>query len=164
MGISSISVLMDNNHTATAHYTQVIMYTLTIITTTGGSTNPQPGTYYYPAGSTVQVTAIPNARYIFNHWELNGIDVSSASSYMVLMSGNQTLKAVFSLVPAGWFVPEWFYWFLLPLLILVIILLMILFYYRRRRKKAEGSFYSGWTAWYYCYDLRNKGKAATFKK
>lgn len=57
--------------------------------------------------------------------------------------------------PKGWFVPDWFYWFLLPLLILLIIVL-ILWLYRRRRKKAEEAFYSGWTAWYYCYDLKNR--------
>ncbi|MGB9756486.1 MAG: CARDB domain-containing protein [Candidatus Bathyarchaeales archaeon] len=53
----------------------------------------------------------------------------------------------------GWFVPGWFWWLLL-LLILIILLLLIWLYLRRRRKKAEEAFRSGWTAWYYCYDLR----------
>jgi hypothetical protein len=164
MGNNSITVLMDDNHTATAHYTLVIMYTLTIITTTGGRTDPPPGTYNYPAGFSVQVTATPDAEYILSYWELNGINVGSTVSYTVTMDGNKTLRAVFSHVPAGWFIPEWFYWPLLPLLILAIILLIILFYYMRRKKKVEAAFYSGWTAWYYGYDLRNKGKTATFKK
>jgi len=58
--------------------------------------------------------------------------------------------------PVGWFIPEWFYWLLLPLLILTIILLITWLYRRKRRKKAEASFRSGWTAWYYRYDLRRK--------
>jgi hypothetical protein len=163
VGNNNITILMDDNHTATAHYTLIIMYTLTIITTTGGSTNPLPGTYTYPAGSTVQVTAIPNAKYILSHWELNGINVGSTNPYTITMDENHTLRAVFSPAPAGWFIPEWFYWPLLPLLVLAIILLIILFYYRRR-KKAEAAFYSGWTAWYYSYDLRSNGKTSRFKK
>jgi uncharacterized membrane protein len=73
------------------------------------------------------------------------------------MDRNQTLKAVFSLAPTGWFVPEWFFWPFLPLLILLILLLIIVFFYsKRRRNKTEAAFYSGWTAWYYGYDLRNR--------
>jgi hypothetical protein len=53
----------------------------------------------------------------------------------------------------GWFVPGWFWWLLL-LLILIVLLLLIWLYLRRRRKKTEEAFRSGWTAWYYCYDLR----------
>jgi hypothetical protein len=154
---NTITVLMDNNHTATAHYIQVVMYVLTIITTSGGVTDPLPGAYDYPAGSSVQVTANPNKNYIFNHWELNNVSVGSTNPYTVLMDRNQTLKAVFSLAPTGFFIPEWFFWPFLPLLILLVLLLLILFFYsRRRREKAEEAFYSGWTAWYYCYDLRSK--------
>jgi uncharacterized BrkB/YihY/UPF0761 family membrane protein len=73
------------------------------------------------------------------------------------MDRNQTLKAVFSLASPGVFIPEWFFWPFLPLLILLILLLIILFFYsKRRRKKAEAAFFSGWTAWYYGYDLRNR--------
>ncbi len=164
MGANSIIVLMDDNHTATAHYTPVLMYTLTIITTSGGSTYPLPGTYTYPSGSVVNVTAIPNTKYIFSHWELNGVNVGTAKTYVITMDRNQTLKAVFSPTPTGWFIPEWFYWPLLPLLILIIILLLILFYYWRRKKKAEAAFYSGWTAWYYGYDLRGKGNAVKSRR
>ncbi|NWF86242.1 hypothetical protein HXY32_00260 [Candidatus Bathyarchaeota archaeon] len=57
--------------------------------------------------------------------------------------------------PARWFVPDWFYWLwiLLPMLALLLLLILI---YRRRKKKDENSFNSGWTAWYYCHNLRNK--------
>jgi hypothetical protein len=154
MGNKSITVLMDNNRTATAHYSQT--YTLIITTTVGGTTNPVPGTYNYTANSTIQVTAIPGANYVFDHWELDGAVAGAANPYPVYMDRDHVLRAVFSKAPAGWFVPFWFFWILLPLLILIIILLIIWFYRRKRRKKAEEAFHSGWTAWYYCYDWRRK--------
>jgi hypothetical protein len=58
--------------------------------------------------------------------------------------------------PMGWFVPYWFYWLLLLLLIPIIILLIAWYYSRKRRKRAEEAFYSGWTAWYYCCDMRKR--------
>jgi len=57
--------------------------------------------------------------------------------------------------PRREFVPDWFYWFLLLLLLILIGILLSAWLYRRR-KKSEVAFYSGWTAWYYCYDLRDK--------
>jgi parallel beta-helix repeat protein len=75
------------------------MYSLTIITTVGGTTDPAPGTYSYTANSRVQVTAIPNAGYFFDYWELDGVNVGSANPYAVLMDMNHMLKAVFSPLP-----------------------------------------------------------------
>ena len=74
-------------------------YTLTITAMVGGTTNPAPGTYTYIANSTVQVTAIPEANYIFDHWELDTVNVGSANPYTVLMDNNHTLKAVFTYSP-----------------------------------------------------------------
>ena len=74
-------------------------YNLTITTTVGGTTDPAPGTYGYTANSTVQVTAIPAANYLFDYWELDGVNVGSANPYSVLMDKNHALKAVFSLIP-----------------------------------------------------------------
>jgi hypothetical protein len=75
-------------------------YTLTITTTAGGTTNPAPGTYTYTACSMVQVTAIPNSGYVFDHWELNGSNVGSANPYTVHMDSNYILKAYFVPAPA----------------------------------------------------------------
>jgi len=74
-------------------------YNLTITTTVGGTTNPAPGTYTYTANASVQVTAIPNADYLFDHWELDTINVGSTNPYTVLMDNNHTLKAVFTYSP-----------------------------------------------------------------
>jgi hypothetical protein len=57
--------------------------------------------------------------------------------------------------PRREFIPDWFYWFLLLLLLILVGILLLALWYRRRRK-SEAAFYSGWTAWYYGYDLRGR--------
>jgi parallel beta-helix repeat protein len=74
-------------------------YTLTIIATVGGTTDPAPGTYSYTANSTFQVTAIPNTGYLFDHWELDNVNVGSTNPYAIYMDKNHTLKAVFAAIP-----------------------------------------------------------------
>jgi parallel beta-helix repeat protein len=74
-------------------------YNLTITTTVGGTTDPAPGTYSYTANSSVQVTAIPDAGYSFDYWELDSVNVGSANPYALLMDKNHTLKAFFSPIP-----------------------------------------------------------------
>ncbi|MEM3576948.1 MAG: PKD domain-containing protein [Candidatus Bathyarchaeia archaeon] len=95
-GVNPITVVMNAPHTATAHYAaQVITYTLKIETTAGGTTNPAPGTYTYASGSQVQVIAIPSGGYVFDHWELNGTNVGTSTTYTVTMNSNYVLKAFF---------------------------------------------------------------------
>ncbi len=62
----------------------------------GGSTDPSPGSYSYPQGDSVSVTAIPNNNYRFSIW--NG-DVLTADSYneqvTVNMNNDKSLTANF---------------------------------------------------------------------
>jgi hypothetical protein len=162
-GVNLITVQMNASQTATAHYILILTFTLTIETAAGGTTDPQPGAYSYNANSTVQTRALPSANFAFNHWELDGVDVSSANPIGVKMDKNHTLKAVFSSAPSGWFIPEWFYWFSLLLLLILLGILLFAFWYRRR-KRSEAEFYSGWTAWYYGYDLRSKTRKQSPKR
>jgi parallel beta-helix repeat protein len=74
-------------------------YALTITATVGGTTDPALGTYSYTANSVVQVTAIPDANYLFECWELDDANVGSANPYSVYMDKDHTLKAVFSPIP-----------------------------------------------------------------
>jgi len=74
-------------------------YELTITTTSGGTTNPPPDTYIYRSGIVVSITAIPNHGYLFDHWELDDVNVGSTNPYKVLMDKNHTLKAVFLYIP-----------------------------------------------------------------
>jgi hypothetical protein len=76
-----------------------VTYTLTIATTTGGTTNPAPGTYTYPSGASVTVTAIPSSGYIFDHWELDGVDAGKVNPITVTMDKDHSLTAYFSPTP-----------------------------------------------------------------
>jgi parallel beta-helix repeat protein len=70
-------------------------YALTITISVGGKTNPASGTYSYPANSTVQATAIPDANHLFGHWELDGVNSGADNLITVTMNTNHTLRAVF---------------------------------------------------------------------
>ncbi|MGD0784547.1 MAG: GLUG motif-containing protein [Sedimentisphaerales bacterium] len=72
-----------------------VIYNLTITATFGGTTHPIPGIHTYLSGSSVDVNAIPNVYYSFDHWELDGNYAGSANPYSVLMNGDHTLHAVF---------------------------------------------------------------------
>jgi PKD repeat protein len=92
-----IIILMNASYTLKAYFA-LITYTLTITATTGGTTDPVPGTYIYPSGSSVNVAALPSANYFFDHWVLDGSPAGSANPISVLMNKNRTLHAVFSLI------------------------------------------------------------------
>jgi len=62
--------------------------------------------------------------------------------------------------PAFYFDQNTFDVLFLFLLILLILLLSLWFLAKRRKKKREETFYSGWTAWYYCYDPEGKPSSA----
>jgi len=103
-GIGDTPYIIDANNTD--HYPLMSpygapplpAYSLTITTTAGGTTDPAPETYTYTANSSVQVRAIPNADYVFDHWELDSINVGSSITYIVLMDKNHTLQAVFYII------------------------------------------------------------------
>lgn len=92
------NVTMDTAHTLHAVFVRE-MSTLTISTTTGGTTDPSPGEHVYPRGTNVQVTAIPDENYAFDHWELDGLDFGSANPATVFLNPNHGLHAVFVYSP-----------------------------------------------------------------
>lgn len=75
------------------------LYYLTIVATTGGTTNPVPGTYPYGYGTEVSVNATAGSGYSFDHWTLDTVDVGATNPYTVLMNMNHTLKAFFKPIP-----------------------------------------------------------------
>jgi len=72
----------------------LLTYNLTTSTTTGGTTDPAPGTYTYIKGTVVSATAIPHVDYSFDYWLLDGAK-QTANPLYVLMDSNRTLYAVF---------------------------------------------------------------------
>jgi hypothetical protein len=65
----------------------------------GGSTTPAPGTYSATVNSTIQASASPNANFEFDHWELDGTNVGSVNTYLVLMNRDHILRALFRALP-----------------------------------------------------------------
>jgi len=96
-GINPITITATGPHTATAHYSQA--YTLLIEAGPGGSTTPAPGTYSATVNSTIQASASPNTNFEFDHWELDGTNVGSANTYLVLMNKDHVLRAFFKALP-----------------------------------------------------------------
>jgi hypothetical protein len=72
-------------------------YYLTITSTAGGTTNPLPGTYNYTVGSSLNVAAIPNPGYSFDHWLLDG-EEKTENPITIIMDANHTLEAVYFVV------------------------------------------------------------------
>ena len=89
-----IEVLMDTNHTLNAVFTPIKYYELTILTTFGGTTNPQPGTYTYADGMTIEVTAIPNVGFFFEYWLFDG-EIRTENPITIIMDENHALEAHF---------------------------------------------------------------------
>jgi len=90
----SMNVTMDANHTLHAVFA-LITHTLTISTTTGGITSPASGVHVYAHGTEVRVNATANIGYVFDHWELDSLDVGSAIPCVVIMNTDHVLQAVF---------------------------------------------------------------------
>ncbi|MDD3721461.1 MAG: ice-binding family protein [Lutibacter sp.] len=57
----------------------------------------------FDQGTTVTVTAVPNAGYTFDNWTDNGIEVSTSANYQFLLTTDRTLVANYSLIPASQF-------------------------------------------------------------
>ncbi|MEM2994795.1 MAG: hypothetical protein QXI91_02100 [Candidatus Bathyarchaeia archaeon] len=71
-----------------------VTYPLTITSTTGGTTDPAPGTHLYPEETSVNVTAIPDLGYSFDYWLLNGTQ-KTENPITIKMNASYTLEAYF---------------------------------------------------------------------
>lgn len=68
-------------------------YTLTITVQGNGTTSPAPGSYSYPRGTMVTVTAIPNTMALFDRW--SGASTATTNPVTVKVDKNKTLTANF---------------------------------------------------------------------
>jgi len=71
--------------------------TLTISASSGGATNPIPGTYIYGNGSSVTVTATAYTHYVFDYWLLDQATVYG-NPITVTMDADHNLEAYFKWV------------------------------------------------------------------
>jgi hypothetical protein len=89
-----ITLMMDSDKSIRAHFTKdIAVYTLSIKSGGGGTTDPAPGIYSHDAGTAVTVTAVPENQHRFSHW--TG-DVDSAENPILIhMDSDLTVKANF---------------------------------------------------------------------
>ena len=93
-----ITLTMDRDYTLVAFFEPITpKVTLTIATTTGGTTTPAPGTYQYNKGSQVTVTAIPDSGYQFDYWNVNGTK-NTSNPITLTLNTDVTLTAYFKSV------------------------------------------------------------------
>lgn len=88
------TLVANFNLTATASFT----VNVTSNPVAGGATTGQGS---YPSGSSVRVTATPNAGYLFTNFTENGNIVSNSSPYNFALTSNRTLVANFRLAPVA---------------------------------------------------------------
>lgn len=88
----------NNDDTATVdmgadEFVWVPLKTLTIMSSSGGSTNPMPGEHVYSQGTEVTITALPDDHYIFSHWsgDVSGTD----NPIMVALDADLSVMANF---------------------------------------------------------------------
>ncbi len=95
----TIQIEMNSSATLIAFFeAETVMRALTILSQEGGSTSPLPGTYSYPDGQTVPVSATPYTGYYFDHWELDGQN-SADNPIELTMTDDISMQPIFRQVP-----------------------------------------------------------------
>lgn len=72
-------------------------YTITVISNHG--TVSGAGTY--ELNDTCTLTATPSSGYTFDHWEMNGVEISDDNPYSFTVNGDKTITAVYEVIPAA---------------------------------------------------------------
>ncbi len=95
-GVESLSctLTMDSDKSVTANFAQK-EHSLTVSATNGSVTrNPEDDDTFYPCGSTVQLTAMPDPGYEFDHW--SDCDSINDKQCTVIMNSDKQVEAHFS--------------------------------------------------------------------
>jgi hypothetical protein len=86
---------ISGDRTLVANFAAIVTYSVTLSSNpAAGGTTSGGGTHN--SGSSVTVTATPNAGYSFTNWTENGNPVSTNANYQFILSGNRTLVANFA--------------------------------------------------------------------
>jgi hypothetical protein len=99
---SSYQFTMNGNKALVANFTPVTAGNFAVVLSSNpaaGGINTGQGSF--STGTNVNVVAFPNPLYSFVNWTENGVIVSTSSNYPFILSGNRTLVANYSLIPAG---------------------------------------------------------------
>jgi len=113
----------------------VKQYSVTVQPTAGGSTSPS-GTFWYNAGSTVSITAIPASGYKFVGWETNSsitFTNSSSATTNAIVNSAGTIVALFKAVPSST-QPSYTMEYVAAAVVVVIVILVAALLIRRRSR------------------------------
>ncbi len=97
---SQTGIRTDTNHTLKAVFTRT-KYALEITFTAGGNTDPTAGAYIFEPGTEASVSALFDAGYYLDSWELDNVYVGIFNPESVIMNRNHTLEAVFKPLDTG---------------------------------------------------------------
>jgi len=73
-------------------------YTVTIQSSSNGTTDPSSGTYNQTSGSSVTFTATPDSGYVFGHWLIDGV-ADTTNPVTKTITSNLTISPIFTLAP-----------------------------------------------------------------
>ena len=91
---NSLTITLNSNESLNAVFELIPLYTLTVLSSEGGTVSTSGGEY--TEGTEIEIIATPNEGFSFTGWE--GIEESS-SSVTVSVSSNATVTAIFEVIP-----------------------------------------------------------------
>lgn len=96
-----VTVSMDEDREVTAVFTPetATSHALTVTVVGNGSTSPSAGAHAYPAGTTVEITAIPSPGATFSGW--SGAASGNATRTTVTLDADKTVTATFTSSDGG---------------------------------------------------------------
>ena len=105
---ASATITMNGHYSITAHFARIPpdQLGLTTSSTAGGSvTTPGEGTFFYDAGTVVNLVATPDSGYYFVNWtgDVATIANVNSTSTSITMEGSYSIMANFEQIPAGQF-------------------------------------------------------------
>jgi C1A family cysteine protease len=90
------TITMNSDKTITAYFTELPQYSLNIIYNGKGTITKNPDYTTYPEGETVELTAIPDPGWVFDHWEGDHTGISNPDT--ITMNSEKTIIGVFNQV------------------------------------------------------------------
>ena len=91
---NSLNITVNSNESLNAVFELIPLYTLTVLSSEGGTVSTAGGEY--TEGTEIEIFATPNEGFSFTGWE--GIEDTS-SSVIVSVSSNATITALFEVIP-----------------------------------------------------------------
>ncbi|MEM3714739.1 MAG: hypothetical protein QXF82_07310, partial [Nitrososphaeria archaeon] len=93
--IAYLKVITGLGNSFTYFITKLVSTTISVTPTNGGFTDPAPGSYLYPIGKNLTLSAKPAAGYHFEFWILNG-QIIKLDKFTFKVTDNSSIIAVFS--------------------------------------------------------------------